>query len=300
MFENLEYEPMIASQGQTAFDESDYYYEPDLEGVRCLAYLDKDKTVLKHSGKSDLTSHFPELKELHKEVLTRCVLDGELTVFSGGLPDYEATKKRILPKQGIFSKWNSQMKPATFIVYDVLFHDNEDVTSLSLHDRKAVLQPFISENSQIVINRTECKGQEFLKAVKAQGLEGVVAKRKKSRYHPGALTKDWVKIKPSLDEDLLVCGFVRKSRGKAQLILGLFNDHNGLEYQGQVSIATNKDDFKVIESLPRASRPLFTTPLPKSTCKATWFKPELTIRVSFMSRKPNGVPVQPLFKELRL
>ena len=50
-------------------------------------------------------------------------------------------------------------------------------------------------------------GDEALELSASTGLEGVVAKRRKSRYLPGKRSSDWVKVKPVLTRDVILCGW---------------------------------------------------------------------------------------------
>ncbi|NLM31134.1 MAG: hypothetical protein GX204_00145 [Acholeplasmataceae bacterium] len=70
------------------FDSGDYIFELKLDGIRSLAYLDIDKTVLINKRGKDVTANYPELSSLHAGCRGKAVLDGEIVVFKDGKPDF--------------------------------------------------------------------------------------------------------------------------------------------------------------------------------------------------------------------
>lgn len=91
----------------------------------------------------------------------------------------------------------------------------------------------------------------------AQGLEGVVAKRRESMYRPGRRTKDWIKIKNLQDDDFVVCGHIRKEGGVTSLVLGQYRDGT-LVYKGHVTMGVIRPDFARIRAQSAAAAPLPT------------------------------------------
>lgn len=64
---------LIGTEGQP-FDSDEYIYELKLDGERCIAYLDRDKTILKNKRNILMLPKVPELAEIHKNVNVRCIL----------------------------------------------------------------------------------------------------------------------------------------------------------------------------------------------------------------------------------
>ena len=73
-------EPMLIGTEGEPFDSEDYIYELKLDGERCIAYLDIDKTILKNKRNILMLPKVPELAKIHKNVNVRCILHGELAV----------------------------------------------------------------------------------------------------------------------------------------------------------------------------------------------------------------------------
>lgn len=89
MVEGKTASPMLIADMKEPFDSADYIYELKLDGERCLAYLDRDETILQNKRKNLLIPRFPELEQINKSIKARCILDGELCVFIDGKPNFE-------------------------------------------------------------------------------------------------------------------------------------------------------------------------------------------------------------------
>jgi bifunctional non-homologous end joining protein LigD len=87
---------MLIAEMQEAFDSPDYIYELKLDGIRCIAYLDKDSTDLRNKRDFKLIPRFPELDQLHRYVNEKCILDVELVAKKNGVPDFYELQRRTL------------------------------------------------------------------------------------------------------------------------------------------------------------------------------------------------------------
>lgn len=95
LFMTKKIHPMLIGEERDPFDSDDYIYELKLDGIRCIAYLDKNGTDLRNKRNKQLLPCVPELAEIHNQVSTRCILDGELFVLKNGVTDfYEILKYR--------------------------------------------------------------------------------------------------------------------------------------------------------------------------------------------------------------
>ena len=78
IFETKNISPMLLEHISEPFNSEYYIFELKLDGIRCLAYLDERQTILKNKRNKDVTDVYPELKQIHKQIKKRCILDGEL------------------------------------------------------------------------------------------------------------------------------------------------------------------------------------------------------------------------------
>ena len=204
--------PMLIGVEGDAFDSPDYLYELKLDGIRCIAYLDRNGTDLRNKRSLKLLAKVPELSEIHRQVKCRCILDGELAIIKDGKPDFSLIQRRSLMSNPLKIQLAAQQNPACFTAFDILYHNDRPVTDLPLTERKQLLQSVVEEESpRFAMSRyIEQRGQAFYQLAKEQELEGIVAKRKDSRYYFDKRTKDWIKCKYLKDDDFVVCGYIFK------------------------------------------------------------------------------------------
>jgi len=298
IFESKNIKPMLIGEMQDAFDSPDYIYELKLDGERCIAYLDKDGTELRNKRNIRMLMTVPELSDIHKQVKCRCILDGELIVIKDGKPDFFEIQRRSLMSNSFKIKLASSRLPASFTAFDILYYDDHDVKDLPLMQRKKLLEKTIKENGSIAISRyIEEQGIKFYQLAKENQLEGIVAKRKDSKYYFDKRTKDWIKIKNLQDDDFVVCGYIFKDKGVISIVLGQYSSKE-LVYKGHATLGLSTADFKIIKSTRRLSTQPFND-LPSGNENAVWIEPSLVCTVNYMLKTATGSLRQPVFKGLR-
>lgn len=297
MFEGKTASPMLIADMKERFDSADYIYELKLDGERCLAYLDRDETILQNKRKNLLIPRFPELEQINKSIKARCILDGELCVFIDGKPNFEEVKRRSIMSNKFKVDLASSKYPACFTAFDILYYKDKPVTDLPLIKRKELLQQILkSENERIAITKyIEKQGIALYEAAAQQMLEGVVAKRKDSIYSLGKRTKDWIKFKNLMDDDFVVLGYIEKDNNVVSVILEKYKEGT-LIYKGHVTLGISREDFKIISQLKTSQAPFN---IPKGNENAIWIKPELVCTVKFMEKTSNGGLRQPVYKGIR-
>ena len=165
-------------------------------------------------------------------------------------------------------------------------------------ERKKLLKKVINENERLAISRyIEEQGIQFYQLAKQNDLEGIVAKRKNSKYYLDKKTKDWVKIKYLLDDDFVVCGYILKGGGVISIVLAQYLNKE-LVYKGHVTLGLSTEDFQLIKSTPQLSTKPFNE-LPSGNDNAVWLVPKLVCIVKFMMKTANGGLRQPIFKGIR-
>jgi ATP-dependent DNA ligase len=163
-----------------------------------------------------------------------------------------------------------------------------------------MLSSVVVESPRIAVSRyIEEYGIELYNMTVQNHLEGVVGKRKDSRYQFDKRSKDWVKFKRLADEELIIVGFIRK-RPMNVLLLGKYNGDR-LVYRGAVSFGVKLDLLKQYNC-----REILYSPLTmKSDNKVegesgvvTWIEPTLVCTVEFMPNTKNSLR-QAVFKGIR-
>ncbi len=289
--------PMLFVEG-VPFDSKKYLYELKLDGIRCLAYLDELGTELRNKRNKSVTNFYPELKNIHKQVKTKCILDGELIVTVDGLPNFFEVSRRSLMADKFKIELLSKSKPVNFVCFDCLYSNGLQITDKPLIERKKILKEIVNENEFIAISRYIFEaGIAFYELAENKNLEGVVAKKIDSYYYFGKRTKDWIKFKKMYDEDFVICGYVPENNKIKSLILGIYKN-NQFIYQGHVTLGISKEDENFI--LKFAENHQINCPFNKDvTEKTVWIENNLVGTVKFMMRTPSNSLRQPVFKGLR-
>ena len=154
IWETKNINPMLIGAEEEPFDSKEYIFELKLDGERCIAYLDKDKTILKNKRNILMLPKVPELSEIHKNVNVRCILDGELAVIKDGKPDFFEIQKRSLMSNPIKIEMASKKYPACFTAFDILYYEDKQMTNLTLTERKELLKKAVkSENEKFAVSR---------------------------------------------------------------------------------------------------------------------------------------------------
>lgn len=147
------------------------------------------------------------------------------------------------------------------------------------------------------------KGVSVFKEASKKQLEGIIGKKLASSYQ-SQRSKDWVKIKTVLRQEVVICGFTapRGSRQKfGALLVGVYTEGHELNYIGHVGggfdEAHLKDIYKQLKPLIQKDSP-FKNP-PKGNEAVTWVKPQLVCEVSFAEWTKGNHMRQPIFQGLR-
>jgi len=297
IFDSKTVTPMLIGSSQQAFDSTDYIYELKLDGIRCLAYLWDSGMELRNKRNKRLNAIYPELDGINRLVKAKCIIDGELVVLNNGKPDFYEVQRRSLMANPTKIDIAAKQKPVCFTAFDILYADDRQVTQLPLMERKDLLSETVDETPRLAVSRyIDTNGAALYRAAAGQGLEGVVAKKKGSKYYCGKSTKDWIKIKALKDEDFIVCGYFMKAGNMVSVIFGLY-DTGRIIYQGHVVMGVSRQDFRVMAGALKADKSYYPA-FPDFT-DVTWLRPTLVCRVEYMERTAGGGLRQPVFRGLR-
>jgi bifunctional non-homologous end joining protein LigD len=308
-------DPMLATPRPEPFDDEDWMFEPKWDGVRTLAIC-RDETRLLSRRKRDVTETYPELAALHERlVTTEAVVDGEIVAFEDGRPSFERLQSRINLQNPHDIARAQKSIPVTFIAFDLLYLDRRSTVDLPLEARKGLLEDLVVPSERLRIS-SPCvvgEGLALSEAARARRLEGIVAKRLGSIYHPGRRTKEWLKIKVIHDADVVVGGWSpgegSRSDAFGSLLVGAY-DSGALRFVGAVGTGF---DRKTLEEVLAKLQPLRTTECPfaedcgdlrtgsfgRALRDPRWVRPDLVCRVEFRELTAGLRLRAPSFKGLR-
>ena len=291
--------PMLASTGVLPPDDGRWAVEVKWDGVRALAAVQHGRLTLRSRNGNDITAAYPEL------VSPPCtaLLDGEIVALGpDGNPDFGLLQSRMHVRGP--SAELVRAVPVSYLVFDVLHVGDRSLLSCPYDERRAVLaaldlpfqlSPFFTEDTAAVAAAT-----------KEQRLEGVVAKRRDSRYEPGRRSDCWVKVKHVRRQSAVVGGWKPGDGGRAgqlgSLLLGVQTDA-GLAYAGHVgsgfTAATLRQVGERLAVLRRADPP-FATEVPLEHARpAVWVEPVLVVDVDVTGWTREGRLRHPSYKGMR-
>jgi bifunctional non-homologous end joining protein LigD len=154
------------------------------------------------------------------------VLDGELVVFDDqGRPDHERLARRDKPGSDSAIRRRARDYPATYVIFDLLFLDGEDLTGTPYKRRRELLAGLGLEGEawRVPANATT-KIKELLAASAGQGVDGLVLKKQSSLYAPGRRTGEWLLVRGEESEPVSHQGLTAAAepinKTKSRLVVG--------------------------------------------------------------------------------
>ena len=190
--------PMLAQKAEAPFDSVQHLFEIKWDGIRCLAFVAAGGVRLQSRHFLEVTSQFPELACLDR-FPTGTVLDGELVVLQEGKPLLRHIQERALLQNHPRIQWLSQIRPVTYMVFDLLYLKGKPFMAAPLSIRREALQTLIERfplRDVLVPEAVRQHGCQLFAQVVRLGLEGIMAKRLDGPYLPGKRSRYWLKIKP--------------------------------------------------------------------------------------------------------
>ena len=301
------FRPMLAEGGHQAFDDDGWWFEPKLDGIRCLAELSTGETVLRSRTGRVVTDTYPELHMIHELIdEVNAVIDGEIVaVDADGKNSFEVLQQRMnLVNPREIDRARTRI-PVSLVVFDLLWLDGRDVTGLPLEKRRELLGYIVEEDPRLhVTTHIVGEGSVMFEAAKAQQLEGVVAKRLGSPYVPGRRTDAWRKIKVRQTQDCVVLGFTPGQGGRGEtfgaLLLGAYVDGE-LHWVGQVGSGfTDALLAGVLEQLGGLVRDEPAVEELRSAKGAVFVDPKLVCEVTYLEMTKSTRKMRaPVFLRMR-
>ena len=225
---NKAMEPVLCPE---AFDSEEFLFQVKWDGIRILAVID-NKTRLINKHMRDKTAQYPELQNLGGSLpVSSAVLDGEVVVLKDGQPSFPSIIRR--DKANIQNvHYLKALLPVDYMVFDLLYLDGQDLRSKPIEHRLELLQPLITNQANLHPVEDFLAGKSLFAAVLNMGMEGIVAKKKGSRYSPGKSHQDWLKVKCRRTQTCLLGGYTLRGKLVNSLLLGVFRD-GSLFYVGR-------------------------------------------------------------------
>ena len=266
-------EPMAATLTQERFTGPKWVFERKFDGIRLLGF--RHGNAVRLLSRNRLPQNFPSVAEELKRLPVReLILDGEITWSKDG---------------------------TTYHIFDLLWLDGRDVSLLPLDERYALLETLPLEKPlQRVARLSDEKPWE--RACR-EGWEGVIAKRKDSRYEHRR-SPYWLKMKCEASQELVVGGFTDPQglrKGLGALLVGYF-ENNDFVYAGK--LGTGFDTKLLLELRMRLDaleipQPPFTKAVGLPRLRAHWVHPMIVVQAGFIEWTKFGKLRHPRFLGIR-
>jgi len=298
--------PMLATLTDEVPEGDDWSFEMKWDGVRALVLVQGGRAQATSRNGKDITGGYPELRALG-EVLgaTEVLLDGELVAIDeSGRPSFQRLQRRMHVRDEAAVRRLARQVPVVYMAFDIVWLDGRLVTELPYDDRRRLLEALdLAGRSWQTPAVSAGDGAAALATSEELGFEGIVAKRRRSRYETGRRSSAWRKVKHQLRQELVVGGWVPGKGGRegriGALLLGYY-DGGELRYAGRVGTGFTVAE---LDRLGRLLTPLATGHSPftgKGAPKeARFVEPELVAELRFAGWTDAGRVRAPAYLGLR-
>jgi bifunctional non-homologous end joining protein LigD len=199
-------------------DGSRWLYELKLDGYRAIAFKTGAQVHLRSRNDNDFARRYAAVVRGLKSLPAETVVDGEIVAFDEeGRPSFNLLQNYD----------GAGDTPLGYFVFDVLVLDGRDLTREPLTTRQALLEqkvlPHLAEPVRYVAP-LEGTLQTLVHSVKAHGFEGLVAKRRDSRYESGERSGAWRKMRVNRGQEFVIGGYTPGTRSFDALVIGYYQD----------------------------------------------------------------------------
>lgn len=271
-----------------------WLYEVKFDGYRAIAIKNGYSVEIRSRNNKDLTSAYPTISAALKRLpVDAAVLDGEVVAIdSSGRPSFQALQHRS-------ARTDHQV---VYYAFDVLYLDGKELTGRPLEERRHLLPRVIKGSGVLLSVELLGSAPDVIKAVGALSLEGVIAKRRDSRYEAGQRSGAWVKLKLDRQQEFVVGGFRPDVRTVDALLVGYY-ERRSLKFAGKVRAGMTPRIrahlFDLLKPLKVEHCPFVDLPNSKSSHwgtgvtaeemrDMTWVRPKTVAQVRFVEWTAEG------------
>lgn len=309
--------PMLATLADKPFTSEEWLYEIKWDGYRALAFVEDGKARLVSRNQNDLSAAFAELAaELPARVRARrALIDGEIVA----LDEHGRSSFSLMQQRTGAGKAGRRLArasarahkeiPIAFYAFDLLHVDDWSLMGAALEERKRLLREALETDARVRYSEHFDDGTKLLAAAKEQGLEGIVAKRRDSKYEQKR-SRAWCKIKITQTEECVIGGWTEPKGSReyfGSLVLGLYDKNGRLLHVGQAGTGftrqTEAELWKLLKARETKESP-FANKV-ESLREVHFVRPELVAQIKFTEWTHEGLKGgvkmrAPVFEGLRV
>jgi bifunctional non-homologous end joining protein LigD len=288
-------EPMLLLRTEQLPDDlARWSYQLKLDGYRAIAFKSGGTVRLRSRNDNDFTDRYPTVVRGLAKMPNETVIDGEVVALDdGGRPSFNALQN-FTPGMSI-----------VYYVFDVLMLDGRDVMGETFETRQNVLEQKVLPSLAEPVRYTgELKAglRDLIHSVKAQGLEGLVAKRRNSKYEPGVRSGAWMKMRVNRGQEFVIAGYTIGTKTFDAVVIGYY-EGDRLIYSARTrngfTPATRNQLFKKFATLEIPECPFANLPEARSgrwgegltkakMAQCRWLKPVLVGQFEFVEWTPDN------------
>jgi bifunctional non-homologous end joining protein LigD len=281
-----------------------WVHEIKYDGYRIAARAGGGDARLYSRNGLDWTERFPEVAAALRTLpASGTWLDGEVVVFDErGVSDFGRLQRHL--KDG-------RAGDLTYVVFDLLFQDGEDLRELPLSERKRRLRWLLGRGGKALRevvrygDHIDGRGAAVYEEACLQELEGLVSKRAGDPY-AGRRTRSWLKSKCAHSQEFVVGGFTEPAGSRAglgALLMGVYDEEGALRFAGRVGTGFDERTLKRLRSrldaLEQSAAPFADPPRGAQARGVHWTAPELVAEVRFSEWTGDGRLRHPVYQGLR-
>jgi DNA ligase D-like protein (predicted ligase) len=193
----------------------EWLYELKLDGYRAIAFKKKGEVRLRSRNDNDFNVRYPGVVAALRHLPDDTVIDGEVVAFDeDGRPSFNTLQN-----------FGSAAASVVYYVFDVMVLAGKDVMGEPLERRRAMLEKHVLTKLREPVRYAaplDADLPDLIQSVKVHGLEGLVAKRRSSRYEPGLRTGAWKKMRVNRGQEFVIGGYTRGPKSFDALVFGYY------------------------------------------------------------------------------
>jgi DNA ligase D-like protein (predicted ligase) len=212
-------EPMLLLRTERLPEGPDWVHELKFDGYRSLAFKTAGKVHLRSRNDNDFNARYPGVVKALSPIPDETVIDGEVVALDAdGRPSFNTLQN-----------YGSSGAPLHYFIFDVLILKGKDVMGEPLMKRRDLIEKHVLPKLADPIRYSPILDgslKDLIASVKAQGLEGLVAKRRDSKYEPGLRSGAWMKMRVNAGQELVIGGYTPSPKNFDALVIGYYDGPN--------------------------------------------------------------------------
>ena len=209
-------DPMLLLRTDSLPNDGDRWeYQLKFDGYRAIAFKTGGKIHLRSRNDNDFSVRYADVVKGLAKLPDETVIDGEVIALDDdGRPSFN-----------ILQNYGSSKAPVLYFVFDVMVLAGRDVMREPLEVRRELLEkkilPKLGEPVRYAAP-LDASLPVLIESVKAQGLEGLVAKRLDSRYEAGLRSGAWQKMRVNRGQEFVIGGYTVGTKTFDALVFGYY------------------------------------------------------------------------------